>query len=504
MKYASVCSGVGTCALAWGPLGWETAWFSEIEDFPCKVLAHHWPDVPNHGDMLSVLGYAIRRLRGESVDSYIDLDIDVLAGGTPCQSFSMAGKRLSMADARGNLSLAYCQLVHAIDALRPGGLGYSIWENVNGILTTDDNAFGCFLGGLAGHDGPLLPPGGVHKRRWRTKGERRVFSWPDAGVVAGPLRTVSWRVVDAQYWAVPQRRRRVIVVSCPAGSGFRSAEVLFEPPGMCGDTPSCRAPPEGAAGDVGRGTEGRGGVVAFGGNDKRGPIPVAAALNANNGCHNPGDFEAGTLLLQPVPVDLRNMTAGGAVTTPVLSGPKGEGPGVTPHVMEAAGASTRLLLQGQRRRRRPRVAAPPGHGARETRAGGQVAVCVTGDVTHALTSEGADASEDGTGRGPPLVAEAYRTNGKGEAMSQGDRTATLGTFTDLCEQVVRVGYVVRRLTPMECERLMGEPDDHTLVPVNGRGKLAADGPRYRAIGNSWVVPVFRWLGARIEAASRAV
>ncbi|CDK99816.1 putative Cytosine-specific methyltransferase (fragment) [Magnetospirillum gryphiswaldense MSR-1 v2] len=163
LVYGSVCSGIEAATVAWEPLGWRPAFFAEIEPFPSAVLAHHYPYVPNLGDMTAIDGWA---WRGK---------IDVLVGGTPCQAFSVAGLRKSLDDARGNLALKFVDLANAIDP------AYTIWENVPGALSTRDNAFGCLLGGLAGEDGPLLPPGG---------------KWTDAGVVFGPTRTVAWRVAS--------------------------------------------------------------------------------------------------------------------------------------------------------------------------------------------------------------------------------------------------------------------------------------------------------------------
>lgn len=230
-RYASVCSGVGTCALAWRPLGWQTAWFAEIDPAASAILAHRFPDAPNRGDMLGLLE------RAEAVAAVEpacapgepdDFDIDLLAGGTPCQAFSFAGQRRSLEDARGNLSLAFCRLVHAVDAIRRarghGGLGWVVWENVPGILSVSDNAFGCFLGALAGADEPVLPDGG----------------WRRAGLVVGPKRTAAYRVLDAQYFGLAQRRERVVVVSCPRGSGHDPAAVLFELGGVRRDSPPMR------------------------------------------------------------------------------------------------------------------------------------------------------------------------------------------------------------------------------------------------------------------------
>lgn len=180
MKYASVCSGIECASLAWGPLGWAPAFFSEIEPFPCAVLAHRYPDVPNLGDM--------QRYR-----EWPDATFDVLVGGTPCQSFSVAGLRQGLADPRGNLALVFLGVV---DRFRPR---WVVWENVPGVLSSNAGRdFGAFLGGL---------------------GELG-YGW-------------SYRVLDAQYFGVAQRRRRVFVVG-HLGDWRPAAAVLFERESLSG------------------------------------------------------------------------------------------------------------------------------------------------------------------------------------------------------------------------------------------------------------------------------
>ena len=185
MRYGSVCSGIEAASKAWEPLGWKPAWFSEIEPFPSAVLAHHWPEVTNLGDM-----------RADEVGAP-----DVLVGGTPCQAFSIAGLREGLSDDRGQLTLSYVELANAIDdKRRERGEDEAIivWENVPGVLSSKDNAFGCFLAGLAGESSELQPAGG---------------KWTHAGCVSGPERAIAWRVLDAQFFGVAQRRKRVFVVA---------------------------------------------------------------------------------------------------------------------------------------------------------------------------------------------------------------------------------------------------------------------------------------------------
>lgn len=221
MRYGSVCSGIEAASVAWRPLGWEAAWLAEIEKFPSKVLAHHYPTVPNLRDM--------RQLPMLILNGLVEAP-DVLVGGTPCQAFSVAGLRQSLEDDRGQLSITYIHILDAMDAVRDEP-AVCVWENVPGVLSTKDNAFGCFLAGLVGEELPLQPSG---KR------------WPDAGVVYGPERTAAWRVLDAQYFGLAQRRRRVFVVAS-AREGFDPAAVLFECEGVRRDTPPSREAGEAVA-----------------------------------------------------------------------------------------------------------------------------------------------------------------------------------------------------------------------------------------------------------------
>ena len=218
MRFGSVCSGIEAASVAFGPLGWKAAWFAEVEPFPSAVLAHHYPETPNLGDMTTI---SRRVLTGE-VEAP-----DVLCGGTPCQAFSVAGLRESLADERGNLTLKFVELADAIDHVRVtrgDEPAIVFWENVPGVLSTKDNAFGCFLAGLAGEDEPLQPPG---------------EKWANAGCVYGPKRAIAWRTLDAQYFGLAQRRRRVFVVAS-ARDGFDPATVLFEWDGMRRDSPPSR------------------------------------------------------------------------------------------------------------------------------------------------------------------------------------------------------------------------------------------------------------------------
>lgn len=223
--------------MAWNPIGWKAAWFAEIDRFPCELLAFHFPDVPNLGDMTKLTE---RILSGE-----IEAP-EVLCGGTPCQAFSVGGLGNSLDDARGMLTLKFCEIADAIDIVRGrSGLPPCIvfWENVDGVLSTKDNAFGCFLGKLSGND-QVIEPGsrpevGKDSQFWRWKKPKpntdevgqHIPKWPCAGEVIGPQRRIAWRVLNAEFFGLAQRRNRVFVVAS-AGSGFDAGTILFESEGM--------------------------------------------------------------------------------------------------------------------------------------------------------------------------------------------------------------------------------------------------------------------------------
>lgn len=282
ISYGSVCSGIEAASVAWHSLGFRPEWFSEIEAFPSAVLAHRWPGVQNLGDMTKL----VRRVLTGSIKAP-----PLLVGGTPCQAFSVAGMREGLADPRGALTIKYVELLDAIDHVRTQRgepEAACLWENVPGVLSDKGNAFGCFLGALVGESQELQPPGG---------------KWKDAGCVYGPRRTVAWRVLDAQYFGLAQRRRRVFVVAS-ARAGFDPAAVLFESEGVRRDHPPRRDSAEGVAGTIAASTGGAdendardGRLIAFGGNNTAGPIDVATARNACNSASGRLDFESETFVV---------------------------------------------------------------------------------------------------------------------------------------------------------------------------------------------------------------
>jgi len=357
MKFLSVCSGIDAASVAWKPLGFEAVAFSEIEPFPSAVLATRYPGVPNLGDMT--------RYKEWDLDS-----INILVGGTPCQSFSVAGLRRGMADPRGNLALVYLGIA---DKFRPQWI---VWENVPGVLSSNRGRdFGSFLGALV-----QLGYG------------------------------FAYRILDAKYTGVPQRRRRVFVVG-HLGDWRRAAAVLFERESLCGVSPKGRSTKQEVAKTL------RGRPNASHREDSDNCVALACTLSASDG------------------------GAGGGMHPVVAFSSKDHGQDIGHNQSPTLRSMTGAKANG----------------------GGQVAVayqCQGSNVGPMGTLRAGNGNETG---GVPFLAQRM---------------------------------AVRRLTPRECERLQGFPDDWTLIEY--RGKPAADGPRYKAIGNSMAVPVMRWIGNRIK------
>ncbi|ENU8969378.1 Dam family site-specific DNA-(adenine-N6)-methyltransferase, partial [Salmonella enterica] len=456
-------------SVAWEPLGWQPAWFAEIEAFPSAVLATHWPDVTNLGDMTGIAA----AVHAGDVEAP-----DVLVGGTPCQAFSIAGLRNGLADKRGQLSLSYVELANAIDdKRRERGEEEAIivWENVPGVLSSKDNAFGCFIGALAGESCELQPAGG---------------KWPNAGCVYGPSRIVSWRVLDAQFFGVAQRRRRVFVVAS-ARKEFDPAEVLFEFDSMRRDTPPRREPQTTVTTDTGSGVEG--------GSHWDNPANPHPTLNQSNniggiGASNQEVFsQRGAMLVSGNYSDIsrtllakENDSTAEDLDTYILA----YGGGNTGGNIDVATACT-------------------AHGVRMDFDTETFAVHGTQDpdTNHEL----AHTLGRNHGQENAIITEPYtiaiRGREEGSTVEvRNDGTANALLTPNGCRAGMGVGAVgwgmqVRRLTPVECERLQGFPDNHTLI--SWRGKDAADcpdGQRYKAIGNSMAVPVMRWIGERIAEA----
>lgn len=338
MRYLSLCSGIEAATVAWRSLGWQATAFAEIEPFPCAVLKHHYPEIPNLGDITRIDG---SRYRGA---------VDLVVGGTPCQDFSIAGQRAGLAGERGGLALVFTQILSVV---RPE---WVVWENVPGVFSTNGGRdFGAFLRAL-----------------------------DDIGY------SCAWRVLDAQFFGVPQRRRRVYIVG-HLGDWRPAAAVLFEPQSLRGNTAPCKKK--------------RTDVTQF----------LTRCLGAGGADDNraQGGFYVSHIVGQAMSCKWAKGTSGPAR-----------------------------------------------------------------DEYHNLVC--APVAPTVTSSGPPY-----------------ERTGNSRVEADAL--IVSQHSGVRRITPRECERLQGFPDDYTAIPF--RGKPAADcpdGPRYKALGNSMAVSVMRWIGQRIE------
>jgi len=438
MNYLSVCSGIEAATVAWHPLGWQAVAYSEIEKFPSEVLAHHYPNTPNLGDMTKFKEWSI------------ESNVDVLVGGTPCQSFSVAGLRKGLDDPRGNLMLTYLAIAKQH---RPRWL---VWENVPGVLSSNGGRdFGSFLGGLA-----------------------------ECGY------GFAYRVLDAQYFGVAQRRRRVFVVGY-LGDWRAAAAVLFERHSLSGDLAPRR--------------EKRQGTTA----SSEDCTDVSKCLTAKGAGSQNLDPETSNLL----PIALAENTIGRQPE----NGGNGDGftdggPMYTLNATGVHGVAQPIPLDMMNIRGRP---SDDGRANRIGRGYGEVGdpmFTITKANHHAVAQpiafsrndDGRDATNDlaptmrVAGNAGGMLAAAVATHDVAGTMLSRN---TSGGFSNSIDHAA-AGYMaiqqmaVRRLTPVECERLQGFGDNYT--DIQSKGKPTPDGPRYKALGNSMAVPVMAWIGQRIK------
>lgn len=439
MRYLSLFSGIEAASVAWEPLGWEPVAFCEVDAFPSAVLAHRWPHVPNLGDITKVDWSDFAKGKRKP---------DVVVGGSPCQSFSVAGNREGLAGESG-LMFEY---IRAVRCVMPRCF---VWENVPGAFTSE--------GGEA---------------------FRQLLSEMDALGYG-----LAWRVLDAQFFGVAQRRERVFLVGC-LGDPRRAARVLFEPDGLRWDTPSSRDKRQELAARAGRGVEGAGGSVA-------------KTLQVRCGCEGGGkgaliqdDMSATLSTSQTQTVFAPTYAIHGDIARGAHMGQNGCG------YSESGECYTLSTMDVHA------VAAP---------------VTQYGDVAGTLTAR--HDSSPCPDRGANVAAVP---------VCLGDDNAKAACDVDMCG-ALKVGgsapimggaaYEVRRLMPVECERLQGFPDGHTdltgadpdalfermaredmdeaerkrlRTKLRKWCKECPDTPRYKACGNSMAVPVMRWIGERIQ------
>ena len=424
MRYGSVCSGIEAASVAWHPLGWKPQWFSEIEHFPSAVLKHRFPDVPNLGDMTQLNQNPV----------FNEQPIDLLVGGTPCQSFSVAGLRKGLADPRGNLMLTFLSIA---DKRRPKWI---VWENVPGVLSSNGGRdFGTFLGALG-----------------------------ELGY------GFAYRVLDAQFFGVAQRRRRVFVVGY-LGDWRPAAAVLFESESLQRDSKPSRAKRKETPSDA----EGSVRATGFAGNVES---QVAACLQTTCDDYSRADGFNTVIeqVAQPIAYSFDSLASNSMKSSNPHSGCR-----------EVETSKTIDTTTPEPSKNQGGIAIVQPVHAFKVRGG-----CEGGGKGYLGEDEKAftiSAMQDQQ-IAQPIAVDTYNytTNDK-----------TTQTIRSQCD-TEHIGAVlqtmaIRRLTPKECERLQGFPDDWTKIPYrNKSADQCPDGPRYKACGNSMAVPVMRWIGTRIQ------
>jgi DNA (cytosine-5)-methyltransferase 1 len=420
MKYGSVCSGIEAASVAWHPLGWEPQWFSEIESFPSEVLKQRFPDIPNLGDMTKLT----------LNPTFNEKSIDLLVGGTPCQSFSVAGLRGGLADPRGNLMLTFLGLA---DAKKPKWI---VWENVPGVLSSNGGKdFGTFLGALA-----------------------------ELGY------GFAYRVLDAQHFGVAQRRRRVFVVG-HLGDWRPAAAVLFESESLQRNPKQSRAKREETP------TDAQGCVRATSpdGRETIGTLRQRDYKGIGNDDLESGRGLAVELKQVAQPQYFESHPNDSRVTGPhdvgnTVSARYGTGGGNTPIVSQPIAVDAYNQTINEK-------------------------------TTQTIGSSASDVNHYGAVLQPTIIDRAAFNQGQNAQYEPRiEEGQTMSSLVAKGPHAVQHTMAIRRLTPKECERLQGFPDDWTKIHYhkNGKSKECPDGPRYKACGNSMAVPVMRWIGERIE------
>lgn len=425
MRFLSVCSGIEAASVAWNPLGWKAVAFSEIEPFPCAVLAHHYPDTPNWGDMTKF-------------KEWPDVPIDLLCGGTPCQSFSVAGLRKGLDDPHGNLMLTFGAIAAKY---RPKWL---VWENVPGVLSSNKGRdFGAFLGMLG-----QLGYG------------------------------FAYRVLDAQFFGVPQRRRRVFVVGC-IGDWRSAAAVLFERHGLSGDPAPSRQARKRIAPTLSARAQGGGGLgTDF---DCDGGL-VAKCLVRGSGGGQRYDAESETLIAHTL-LGKHNSSHAADQDTYITHSLRGEGFDAS---KDGTGRGTPLVPIGFAQNQRDEVPLMNVAGALAAEPGAKQQTYVA--MPHA----------GGQANGRHQQTVAFQSSQSGVRID--DVHATLDSNNGpRRHNGALLGMQVRRLTPEECEALQAYPRGYTRIAWRGKPpEDCPDGPRYKALGNSWCTTNARWIGERID------
>lgn len=447
MRYLSLFSGIEAATAAWHPLGWECVAVAEIEPFPCAVLAHHYPNVPNLGSVTEITEDRIKELG----------HIDVVVFGSPCQDLSVAGHRKGLIHADGTVTRSGLFFT-AINISRWSGARFWLWENVLGAFSSNKGRdFASVVEFMAGLDDVPVP----------------VKGWCTEGVAVGDNGLLEWCVLDAQWFGVAQRRRRVFAL-LDTGDWANRPPILLEPESMRGDF----APSREAGQGITRG--------AAASSDSRGwPAEVSSTLDTTFGTKQGLEDQHvndGCPLFVPVAHSLRGEgfdasedgTGSGTPLVPV-AGSHWDNPQNPPPTLNQSGKGSGGIAASNQE-------------IFSQRGGGLVPVGFTQnqrDEVRELEVAGCLSSEPGMKQQTYIAFTAKDHGGDGGRH----------------DWVMTPTMQVRRLTPVECERLQGFPDNYTLIPWRNKpADQCPDGPRYKALGNSMAVPVMAWIGRRIQMA----
>jgi DNA (cytosine-5)-methyltransferase 1 len=466
VRFLSLFSGIEAASCAWMPLGWECAGVSEIEPFPCSLLKHRYPDVPNLGDITKISRNDIESLG----------KIDLVVGGFPCQDVSIAGKKRGLRNADGTATRSglFFDAMRIVEWAKPR---WTVIENVPNLLGNNGGRdFAAVVGTLAG-TGIDVPEGG----------------WRNTGVAAGRSGLVEWSVLDAQWRGLAQRRKRVFLVR-DSGDWQSRPPVLIEPESLCGNPPSRGEAGKDVAGTISARTQGGGGL----GTDfdlDGGLVPeVSHCLNA--GGMGRIDYESETFIATGAgywsesdqAATLGTQARALYESTCVAFSSKDSG-------CDAGEISPTLRSMN--------------HDGSHANGGGQGAVAYSIQERAVSDSETSGPQGKGCQEGIAFTLEArnkvqvvafnHQAGGSKAMIEYNPESDITSALSSNQTPAIHDRRGVRRLTPLECERLQGFDVGYTLIPH--RGKPAVDGPRYKALGNSMAVPVMRWIGERIEMAS---
>ena len=435
MRFLSLFSGIEAASIAWEPLGWEPVAFSEIEPFPCAVLAHHWPHIPNLGDVTQIEMKHIKKLGA----------IDIVIFGSPCQDLSVAGKRAGLDGERSGLFRSAIRIVRW--ARKHNGLRFALWENVPGAFSTNSGRdFAAVVREMSGADVGVPSDG-----------------WKNTGVAFGREGFTEWSVLDAQWFGVPQRRRRIFALS-DFGNWRDRGPILFERESLCGDPTPRRKEGEGTAADVAPSITSSGPPFSRTGNSR---------------------VETETLVTTfPTPAlgDVREDEIASTMQAKTGSAGETQNPAYVATYRKSRRAQSTSLDATQ--------------GSKQTHLA--VAFNWQEDRTFKV-GEQANPLRASQTEAVAFTASERSNSYAWESEVNPTLNSQLPSDTSNLQYGIRQQMQVRRLTPVECCRLQGFSDDH--LDITYRNKPAPDGAKYKALGNSMAVPVIRWIGKQIESNS---